>query len=447
MDRIELAERRYRQIVPEPVRNWVDMPVRELGIWLKDEVAPLVGEYTARRKFRDAACWSLHELREGADTPARRQVDATAAALTRHACMLRTALKSRRVAAAVAESLPPLPLVDQELVVMGSGARPTSRTTREVDRFPSLVAQVEAIARPFWRDLVDPADYLEPRGAWLLQEEPSEHVTAGEFVVSLNPELHAIGDFISRCLFRRVEVLAEILAGADRAVLACVPALGRTAPKSVSGVAGDRDQLQETIRQLHTICGPDDEAAVRDSCVVLAQVYTAFHPAPDIGWLGLPDHVIEAGRLTLRHRFTNVRNPELTERVAAALGDLRRLYANEPPGQSALEEAVARGGLVLTASPCAAYWEKKLLAINWANNDRPWEMLVALARKGRFGAAVEERDLFPGGASFSAMPNLFGRLKGLLPAELRKQIIPGIEPRSYRLELDSAQIVVIDKPA
>ncbi len=91
--------------------------------------------------------------------------------------------------------------------------------------------------------------------------------------------------------------------------------------------------------------------------------------------------------------------------------------------------------------------EKKLLAINWANNDRPWKMLVALARKGRFGAAVEERDLFPGGASFSAMPNLFGRLKGLLPAELWKQIIPGVEPRSYRLELNPAQIVVIDKPA
>ena len=447
MDRIELAERRYRQIVPEPVQNWAEMPVRELGIWLKDEVAPLVGEYTARPRFRDAACWSLHGFRDGADTPIRRQVDATAAALTRHARLLRAVLRSRRVVAAVGESLLPLRLVDHELVVTGSGARPISRTVREVDQLPVMSAQIEAIARPFWRDLVDPADYLEPRGAWLLRDEPSEHVTAGEFVVSLNPELHAIGDFISRCLFRRVEVLAEILERADRAVMACIPALARAAPKCVSELVRDRDQLQETIRQLHTICRPDDEAVVRDSCVILAQVYAAFHPAPDVEWLGLPDDVIEVGRHTLRHRFTNARNPELTERVAAALGDLRRLYVNEPPGQSALEEAVARGGLVLTMSPCAAYWAKKLLAINWANNDRPWKMLVALARKGRLGAAVEERDLCPAGASFSTMPNLCARLKKLLPAELRKQILPGDEPRSYRLKLESAQIVVIDKPA
>ena len=448
MDRIELAERRYRQIVPEPVQNWAEMPVRELGIWLKDYVAPLVGEYTARPRFRDAACWSLHEFRAGANTPARRQVDATAAALTRHARLLRAALRSRRVATAIKKSLPPLRLVErEEMVVTGAGVQPISRTMREVDQLPVMTAQIEAIARPFWRDLVDPADYLEPRGAWLLRDEPSEHVTAGEFVVSLNPELHSIGDFISRCLFRRVEVLAEILESADRAVLACVPALGRAAPKSVAEVAGDRDQLRETVRQLHTICGPDDEAAVRGSCVILAQVYAAFHPAPDVGWLGLPDDILEVGRHTLRHRFTNARNPELTESVAVALGDLRRLYANEPPGQSALEEAVARGGLVLTMSPCAAYWAKKPLAINWANNDRPWKMLLVLARKGRLASTVEERDLFPNNASPSAMPNLCARLKKLLPAELRKQILPGDEPRSYRLKLESAQIVVIDKPA
>ena len=441
MDRIELAERRYRQIVPVPVRSWAEMPVRKLGVWLKDEVAPLVGEYIARPRFRDAACWSLHAFRAGADTPARRQVDATAAALTRHARLLRSALRSRRVAAAVADSLPPLPMVT------GSGVRPISRTVREVDQLPVMIAQIEGIARPFWRDLVDPADYLEPRGAWLPREKPSEHVTAGEFVVSLNPELHAIGDFISRCLFRRVEVLAEILAAADRAVQACVPALGRAAPKSVSGLAADGELLRESVRQLHTICRPDGEGAVRDSCVVLAQVYTAFHPAPDVGWLGLPDHVLEVGRHTLRHRFTNARNPELPERVAAALGDLRRLYANEPPGQSALEEAVARGGLVLTTSPWAAYWARQLLVIDWAKNDRSWELLVALARKGRYGATVEDRDLFPDNASPSAMPNLCARLKKLLPAELRKQILPGDAPRSYSLKLESAQIVVIDTPA
>ena len=151
MDRIALAERRYRQIVPEPVQNWAEMPARELGIWLKDYVAPLVGEYTARPRFRDAACWSLHEFRAGANTPARRQVDATAAALTRHARLLRAALRSRRVATAIKKSLPPLRLVErEEMVVTGAGVQPISRTMREVDQLPVMTAQIEAIARPFW---------------------------------------------------------------------------------------------------------------------------------------------------------------------------------------------------------------------------------------------------------------------------------------------------------
>lgn len=446
MDRIELAERRYQQIVPEPVRDWHGMPVRELGVWLRDDVAPLVAEYVVRPKFRDLAGWSIRAFRPAADTPARRQVDATAEALVRHARLLRGALRSRRVAAAVAAA-PPLRLIDEEVMVTGSGVPRINRTPHEVARLPGLSGQVEAIAEPFWSDLVDPADYLRPRGGWLLREQPGEHVTAGEFVVALNPELHAIGDFVTRCLFRRVEVLVAILEDVGRTILSCSRSLGRGAPKCLSQLAPDMGLLRDTVRQLYTACLPDAEAAVRDACVILTQVYAAFHPAPDVGWLGLDDEVVATGQGTLRHRFASVRSRELPERVAAALGDLRRLYANELPGQAALDEAVGRGGLVLITSPCTAYWKAKRLDVDWKQFDRPWKLLIELARKGRRGAAVEERHLFATAASHSAMATLYGRLKRLLPADLWKHIVPGTAPRSYLLNLDSVQLDVFEPPA
>ena len=443
MDRIEFAERRYRQIVPEPIRNWNEMPVRKLNVWLKD-VATLVGEYTSRPKFQNFANWPLQAFRPGADTPARRQVDATSKAMIRHARLLHAALQSRRVAAAFKASIPPLRLIEQEKAPpTGIGHRTTRRTTNEVDRLSVMIAQIESITQPFWRDLVDPADYMRPQSGWLRREPLPEHVTDGEFVVSLNPELHAIGDFVTRCLFRRVEVLVKILEEADRAVLSCVPSLGRVVPKCVSELAADTAQLRETIRQLHVVCWPDGLATIRDSCIILTQAYAAFHPAPVTGWLGLADDVMTTGRAVLSHRFTHTRNFELTERVATALGDLRRLYANEPSNQSVLEEAISRGGLVLTTSPKAAYWAGKHLEVEWAQHVRPWELFHLLARKGYRGADVQEKDVFENGGSPAAMSTLYSRLNQLLPAALRKQIEPGTQPRSYRLKLDPSRIFIV----
>lgn len=455
--RIESAERRYRQIVPDAAATRGAITVGELRDWLRGDVAPLVGEFAPRPKFREAACWPLVALPPGADTPARRQLDAVSAALRGHARLLKKALQSRRVAAALREFLPPLSAVTTEEVVVGASHRRTvSCTTREVDRPSDMAARVGAIARPFWRDLVCPDDYMGPVGGWL-RDAPrgrgAEKVADGDFVVSLNPELHPIGDFVTRCLFRRVETLVDILREARGAVLSCAGRARLAAPGCLSELAGDADRLRDEVRRLHKVCRPDGEFATRDSCVTLTQVYAAFHPAPDLAWLGLDGAVVERGRMTLGHRWTHSRGRGLTERVAAALGDLRRLYANEPPGRSALDEARARGGLVLTTQSRRAYWAGKLVAdkegvgVDWYKEDKPWELLLALARKGYRGDAVEERDMYSPVRSLSAMSSLCDRLRKLLPPELCGRIAPGKNSaRSYRLKLDRDRITIIDQP-
>ncbi len=448
MDRIELAERAYRQIMPQPISSWHEMPVRKLVVWLQDVVAPLVGEYVTRPKFRNVADWPIRNFRTGADSDARRQVNAAAEALSRHARLLGKALRLPRVTTVLTESLQPIPLVDEEVSITGAGSqRISSRRNGVIDPLPLMARQVEAIARPFWSDLVNPTDYLGPHGGWLLREPSVESSTDGVFVVSLNPELHALGDFVTRCLHRRIDVLVAILNTANQAILRYCPVRAGVVPQWRTNLVAGAELLQEAIRQLHTVCGPDAEASVRDSCVTLTQAYLAFHPAPEVEWLGLPNEVVETGLLVLRHRLTHLRNPEFPERVAAALGDLRRLYANEPPGRPALEEAIGGGGLVLTTTPPQAYWEGKPIDVDWGAHTRPWEMLHALARKARLEAAVEERDLFSGGVSESAMGTLWGRLKKLLPVTLKKQILKGIEHRSYKLNLGPARIMIFTPPA
>lgn len=92
MDRIELTQRRYQQIVPAPDPNRNRLPVRALEAWLRNDVAPIVAEFVARAKFRDLATWPIRVFRPDSDHEARRSVDATVAALVRQAGLLRLAL-------------------------------------------------------------------------------------------------------------------------------------------------------------------------------------------------------------------------------------------------------------------------------------------------------------------------------------------------------------------
>jgi len=451
MDRIELVVRIYKRIIKEldgQDNHLSASQIRELRDWFQDDVVELLSGFVTRMKFREIASWSLRAFRPGADTNARRQVDAVAKALTHHARLLRMALKSKKLADAIEKFARPIHFADKEQVtISGEGIKTNSRSDREVPRLPDMTAQIDEIAAPFWTDLVALEDYLEPTSNWLECVPSDPNITAGEFIVSLNPELHGVGDFVVRCLYRRVEVCIGILEKCDRTVLTCARSIGGKTPSAVLRLSDDSRRLREVVQQLHAVCHADSEAGLRDSMVILTQVYTALHPSPDIGWLGLDDGIVTRGRNNLRRRLLNPRNSELPDRVSAALLDLKRLYANEPPGQSEQEEAVARGGLVLAISSQTVFWKGTALPVDWTKYSQPWKLLVELARKGQLGADVEEHHIYFDLPSDSAMATLCSRLKRLLPPDLWNKIVPGRSPRSYRLELDAEQITVLDRSA
>jgi hypothetical protein len=177
----------------------------------------------------------------------------------------------------------------------------------------------------------------------------------------------------------------------------------------------------------------------------LTQVYADFHPSPDLTWLGLRDWIISSGKGLLRDRVLNQRIPATVERIAVALQDLQYLYPAASPEKSAVDEAVASGGLVLTESPRAVYWDTKPIPADWERFDQPWKLLWALASKAHLRAAVEVRDVYgveP--VTDSALSTLVGRLKKFLPPGLWKFIEP-TRQRSYRLCLDRARVHLYKK--
>lgn len=443
MDRIEWAERGYQQIVRTPVAAWDEVPVRNLEVWLRDAVAPLVAEYIRRPRFQEFAAWPLRALRPGSGTPARSAVEAVDQSLVQCARTIRKALQSARLQRALKTFLPPKPVAASETVLIdGGGSKIISRKTNDYSPLPAMEAQIESIAQRFWTDLVNPGDYWQPSTRWLLREGV-QTLSSGELVASLNPELHRAGDFMTRCLDRRVSLLAEELKAARHAILTATRSLGPSAPKASLLVSSDLAQVQVRIRELYAACWPEPEGAYRDSCITLVQAYVAYHPNPDVEWLGDAAAESSVGGHVFRQSVSHARKLEVTERVAAALADLRRIYAEEPPGQSALEEAVARGGLVIAESSRQVFWSGKKLNIAWSRGSKPWKLLLMLARKAAFEGFVVEEDIYDDVVSGSAMATLFGRLKKLLPPELKKAILPGPEPRSYRLALPSQPVQVV----
>jgi hypothetical protein len=429
MDRIELAERRFRQVLPDSFTQWAGPRAREIETWLRDDVIAAVEEVCGRQAFRDQATWSLRLLAPGSGTAERRAVEAVDAALVASATALARLAEDWRGTAAPARMDPPR----EELVA--------TDVIAQVDEPPTPWARAGRISRRPWVDLVCPLDYLEPHGGMMLRGSPPPAVTEGEFVVSLNPELHPVGDLVSRCMFRRVEVWQASLDEFRR--LCYRDRAGRLRPATAEAERRASQDLGRLVSELRARCLVGPAAAIRDSCVIMTQVYAAFHPDPDLTWLSLPRYILESGRDVLRHRILRYRTSEPLERIAAALPDLRWLLPSAAPRRANTDKVIAAGGLVLVDRPKAAYWEGQRLVADWDRHAKPWEFLRALATKALLVASVGETDLYSEPKGASTMANRLARLKPLIPPTLRRRIIPaGL--RAYRLHLDRGRIHLLE---
>jgi hypothetical protein len=90
MDRIQLVARQFRRIQPQPCLDWTRFPTQEIEAWLRNDLLPVVDEFSKRPAFREYATWPLRVLVAGVGTPERRAVeDVDVALVTSASCLNR----------------------------------------------------------------------------------------------------------------------------------------------------------------------------------------------------------------------------------------------------------------------------------------------------------------------------------------------------------------------
>ena len=120
----------------------------------------------------------------------------------------------------------------------------------------------------------------------------------------------------------------------------------------------------------------------------------------------------------------SLRDQEATDRIAAAVSDLRKLHPNELAATLALRKAIERGGFVLVLAPDReVYWEGKRIDANWGGSDQLWMLFKMLAFHALSKRGVDREDIYETAVvTDGAFYRLVARLKKRLPKSLRKYV-------------------------
>ena len=406
-----------------------------MRVWLTEDVCAALEEFVSRPTFREYAVWPIRALKQSAQTPERELIDHVDTDLQLCGKALTKVVSLKTVRKKLRELYPPIPTVVGGCIkISEKGATWESIKKEPIDHLEIELCQLEAIADHDWRDLVNVNDYFEPQQEWTSNSD-GKSVQRGEWVVSINPDLLPIGNFVVRCLLKRIEMRVSVLDLIRiKSGKACreLPSIN---PKHVEAVQDKWNQLHRTVTAIRQLMRSGKEMRLRDSCVTAMQVYAALHPAPDLGWLGLDQAIVEKDYAMPAGRLTQRQNAEMLDRIATALADLRRLLPDT--SRPDIEAAIAEGALVICEDTHAVYWQKLCL-----KNELPrkqWQFLIALTRRSRRPVAACDVGT---GVSRSAMATACQRLKKNLPPSLRKLIVPGEEAGTYHLELDAHLIVL-----
>jgi len=438
MDRLELALRRYRQIVPQAVGP-LDFPLRDVRIWLAEDVCPVLEDFAARPTFREYASWPIRILGRSAETPERALIERVDEELRVCGKALVQLTRGQFFLRKLEELYPPrVETVAGEVEIAGTGLLRNSVRPALVNHLEQELAQVAAIGRRDWEDLVNVNDYFEPQQEWVAARN-GQRVQRGDWIVSVNPELLPIGNFVVRCLLKRIEMRLEILKSLRRKCQVALRQIQGKYAKQRAALTVGWNKLAQSITEIEELFRTGPEVRLRDACAVLTQVYLAFHPKPDVAWLGLDPGIVEQGQVTIHARLTQRQSANMLDRAAAALSDLRHIFP-EGSRQTAIEEAIASGGLVIVQGRGEVYWEVNLVADQLGRIQ--WKFLLALASKARLRAAVGISDVYSSNktTSDSALATVWGRLKLELPPSLWKLVNPGPKARTYRLDLEPQRI-------
>jgi len=443
MEPWELAARRYRQIVPEAILKRHEFPTEKLLDWIRGEVCSAVEEVVKRPRFQEYARWPIQNLSEGSDSKEREFIDKLHNQTTSLASTLLKSLEITQINTALAAIYPPKSAVTKRKArITKDGSEMIECELEEFDEFSWLSAQIRALAEDGPNPFVDVGDYFSPLPEYV-ETEDGKTIQRGETIPSLNFRLHPVGDFVVRAMFARIDPIVDIL---RRVSLDC-QRINSQEIQPVEKIENLLETLNEQLNELEsTKHGLEEcltmsrQVRLRNSCIILTQIYAAFHVQPELGWLDLSDEVVQRGTEMIRHRFTSWENAQMADRIAAAVTDLGRLYRSDELSLSEIEEAVAHKRLVLSIDTLEYFWEQEGPHRLTGNS---WEVLQALSECARGGRAMTEKDVYGHEVgSDSRLPTAVGRCLRKLPESLSDHVESGNAEHSYRLNLRRHEIQI-----
>ncbi len=257
-----------------------------------------------------------------------------------------------------------------------------------------------------------------------------------------NPRLRPLGDFISRGMLIRVEHWMDLL---HKFRVRCHNSLNLN---HVQGgplweVAGEATAtLQQNYESLKALCCDGRQARLRQSCIVLVQIYAGYKPKADLTWLGLPAEYASATH-AIPYFVRNRRDDGTAEQAALALIEISDMFQKRADPETILAEAKARYQLVLVSGLGVQqlYWKGQLSDTKWDACPALWEFLWALGDKAKVGQGVDALSWGIEDVAVSLKDRKF-RLKKMLPEELHKRIVAsGVG--TYKLALAPKEICLL----
>lgn len=416
MASLKTLQNRINTLIAETNRKSQVFPKEEVKAWLHDFVLE-IDDLCRLPSFQEYAKWPLTHLVKGCRTPERQLVKK----------------------------------IERGFIRLGSKLHRRFIKTRSDNNLSAFILPADTskyIAERFWIDLVNPDDYFKPRVTFNRTQKPlfDKKVIETLSVLS-NPFLRSIGDYVTRTMKVRIELITELLKGELRAARDSVGFLPR---RWLDVVWNYQAMMEEEIEincdKLNTMCFTGDEHALRNACIAVTQTYVEFHPKPRTDWLQLPGKQSTRRGGILTERLIHKPDFGTLDELCDAVNRVADHFAGTSKRQTEYEKKIATVPLVLRQDPPLAFWTGTKIDVNWKSKRLLWKFLWELTVAAQKGRAISELDIYGddddiGSTAFSRLKH---RLSNLLHGlTLKDKLVSGTEPNTYRLDLSPSDIFIL----
>jgi hypothetical protein len=409
MDRLEIAEKKYERIA-SGLFALDEGKSEEIEAWLRDFVVPVVADLQGIPAFRRYAKFGLSQLAAESDTLERLQVVALDDALVDCAAATVELGRQDEFKHLLADRDPLEELNEKKSGISSAPSLREGLLKRKHD--PRSI--VERMADRPWFSLVMDLDFPVLNKHLFVQVDSS---SLDEAFGKFRPNIPVLGDGITRMMFARIGFWMHYLEAVWNRIHVRIAQTEDDLFAAHEEFFTTNFKLDECLEKLRNTCLSGDDVRMRDACCTLLQVYIAYHPRPQLSWLGVTEDRYQVTAEILRREFRRLsevvecalvdsstfrearRRPAMivdldsVQQVAAALADVAELYRQSVCPVELIEEARTLHRLVVVTKPRMAFFDGVKLDVDWNAMSKSWELLLHLAARAERLDGVDQYDL------------------------------------------------------